>query len=52
MYGRPWGYRATAYSEAPQAPATSQFNLINFNAAGFMSMLQPQFLYLWTGRSN
>jgi protease-4 len=52
MYSRPWGYRATAYSDAPQAPATSQFNMINLNAASFMGMLQPQFLYLWTGRSN
>jgi protease-4 len=50
MYGRPWGYRATFYSEAPQAPATSQINLVNLNAASMMTMLQPQFLYLWTGK--
>jgi protease IV len=51
MYGRPWGYRATYYSQAPASPPaeTPQINLVNLNAAGFWPLLQPQFLYLWTG---
>ena len=55
MYSRPWGYRATFYSQASQEQqpaANPQVNLINLNAANLWSVLQPQFMYLWTGRGN
>lgn len=54
MYHRPWGYRSNFYSEAPAGPAATgtQVNLLNVNAPNFWSLLQPQFLYLWTGRMN
>jgi len=52
MYSRPWGYRSTFYSEAPAAPAGTQVNLVNLDAQGALNLLQPQFLYLWTGRTN
>ncbi|MDP6546829.1 MAG: signal peptide peptidase SppA [Phycisphaerae bacterium] len=48
MYGRPVGYRANAYSMAPGIGA--QFNLVNLNAGTLMSLMQPRFMYLWTGR--
>jgi hypothetical protein len=54
MYSRPWGYRSTFYSQAPsqQPQAGTQVNLVNFGAANLWSLLQPQFMYLWTGRTN
>jgi len=52
MYSRPWGYRATFYSQASQPQAGPQINLVNLNAASLLSFLQPQFLYLWTGKDN
>ena len=48
MYGRPTGYRANAYSMVPGVGA--QFNLVNVNAGTLMSLMQPRFMYLWTGR--
>jgi len=48
MYGRPAGYRANAYSMVPAFGA--QFNLVNVNAGALMSLAQPRFMYLWTGR--
>jgi len=48
MYGRPAGYRANAYSMVPGVGA--QFNLVNVNAGALMSLMQPRFMYLWTGR--
>jgi len=48
MYGRPAGYRANAYSMVPGVGA--QFNLVNVNAGALMSLAQPRFMYLWTGR--
>jgi protease-4 len=48
MYRRPTGYRANAYSLAPEVGA--QFNLVNVNAGSLMSLVRPRFMYLWTGR--
>jgi protease-4 len=52
MYSRPWGYRENYYSQAPAGPASPQVNLVNLSAAEIWGFLQPQFLYLWTGRTN
>jgi len=48
MYDRPVGHRANAYSMAPDVGA--QFNLVNVNAGSLMSLTQPRFMYLWSGR--
>jgi len=49
IYHRPLGYRANAYSAAPDmAP---QVNLLNVNLPNIIGLSQPQFLYLWTGRA-
>jgi protease IV len=47
MYGRPWGYKANAYSTAPIGGM--QVNLLNVSMTDAMTWFQPQFLYLWTG---
>ncbi|HOG30365.1 MAG TPA: signal peptide peptidase SppA [Vicinamibacterales bacterium] len=50
MYHRPLGYRANVYSAAPNlAP---QVNLLNIDLPGVLSLAQPEFLYLWTGRAT
>jgi len=48
IYHRPLGYRANVYSTAPAAP---QINLINLSVPELLRTAQPQFLYLWTGRT-
>jgi len=48
MYHRPWGAKATAYSQMPSAPA--QINLLNVTVPNVIDFSRPQFLYLWTGR--
>ena len=49
MYHRAPGHRANAYSRAAVAP---QMNLVNISVPGLLSVLQPQPLYLWTGRTT
>ena len=49
MYHRPWGYSENAYSR--QGNVAPQVNLVNINMPGLMSLSQPQFMYLWTGRN-
>ena len=51
MYHRPMGYRANAYSAAPDAPTQPQVNLVNISMPQMLSAAQPSFLYLWTGHS-
>jgi len=50
MYHRPLGYRANVYSTAPGAPQP-QVNVVNVNIPDALRLAQPQFLYLWTGRT-
>jgi protease IV len=49
IYHRPLGYRANVYSTAP-TPA--QINLLNVSLPEVLQTAQPQFLYLWTGRTG
>ena len=54
IYHRPWGYRANVYAAAPHAAeidAPPQINLFNLNAPDLMTLTQPRFLYLWTGKT-
>ncbi|MCP4375111.1 MAG: signal peptide peptidase SppA [bacterium] len=48
MYGRSDGYRANAYSVAPDIGA--QFNMVNVDTGALMSLVRPRFMYLWSGR--
>lgn len=47
MYHRRFGYRANIYSQV----SVPQVNLINLNLPDMLSMVRPQFLYLWTGHT-
>jgi protease IV len=47
MYARPAGQKQNIYS---QSDVPAQMNLINVNVPGLMTLSQPQFLFLWTGK--
>jgi protease-4 len=48
FYGRPLGYKPTAYAAAPSLPA--QVNFVNVAVPDFLLPRGPQMMYLWTGQ--
>jgi len=51
MYHRPLGYRANVYSASGAPEPQAEVNLINVSADSMTRLVQPQFLYLWTGHT-
>ncbi len=50
IYHRPMGYKPHAYASASGQGV--QMNLLNINVPDLNILTQPQFLYLWTGRTG
>jgi protease-4 len=51
MYSRPFGYRASIYSQTTAPMAQPQINMVNVNAPDLLELSRPQMMYLWTGRN-
>jgi protease-4 len=49
IYHRPLGYRPNEYATAGSAVAGAAKMDVNVNLPNMMELLQPQFLFLWTG---